>query len=306
MNIIITGACGHIGSYLISNINKIKKVKKIILIDNFYSNRYSSIFNLKKKNKFSFFKIDLDKRNSLNKFKNINLIIHCASYTNAENSFAIKKEMFKNNLNCMKNVMNYCIKNKAKLFHLSSTSVYGNQAERVFEDNNKYINPQSPYAEIKLIEEKMLLKKKSKLKFVTFRLGTIAGISKGMRFHTAINKFCLNAALNLSIEVYKTAYNQYRPYLSLKDLFSVFKFFIDNNIFNNNTYNVLTGNYTVKQILNKIRKFKKNIKIKFIKSIIMNQLTYFVDNKKIKKLGVTFNSDINDDIKKTLNLFNFK
>ena len=126
-----------------------------------------------------------------------------------------------------------------------------------------------------------------------------------MRFHTAINKFCLNASLNLPIEVYKTAYNQYRPYLSLKDLFLVLKFFIDNNIFNNNTYNVLTGNFTVKQILIKIRKFKKNIKIKFIKSIIMNQLSYFVDNKKIKKLGIKFNSDINFDIKKTLDLFNF-
>ena len=28
MNILITGACGHIGSYLIENLHKIKKVKK--------------------------------------------------------------------------------------------------------------------------------------------------------------------------------------------------------------------------------------------------------------------------------------
>ena len=33
MNILITGACGHIGSYLADNIYKIKKVKKIYLVD---------------------------------------------------------------------------------------------------------------------------------------------------------------------------------------------------------------------------------------------------------------------------------
>ena len=35
MRILITGACGHIGSYIIENIHKIKKVKKVILLDNF-------------------------------------------------------------------------------------------------------------------------------------------------------------------------------------------------------------------------------------------------------------------------------
>ena len=49
MNILITGACGHIGSYLIENLHKIKKVKKAILVDNLKSNRYNSLFNVKKK-----------------------------------------------------------------------------------------------------------------------------------------------------------------------------------------------------------------------------------------------------------------
>lgn len=304
MNILITGACGHIGSYLIANIHKIKKIKKIILIDNFYSNRYSSIFNIKNKNKFLFYKIDLDKKKSLDKFKNIDLIIHCASYTNAEGSFSIKKKMFNNNINCMQNVLKFCIKKKTKLIHLSSTSVYGKQTKIVHEDNKKFLNPQSPYASIKLIEEKMLEQNTKKFSYISFRLGTIAGVSKGMRFHTAINKFCLNAALNQKIEIYKTAYNQYRPYLSLKDLFKTFKFCIEKNIFTNQTYNVLSGNFTVKEILKKIQKYKKNIRLKFVKTKIMNQLSYLVDNTKIKKIGIKFTANIDKDIKETLNLFN--
>ena len=151
----------------------------------------------------------------------------------------------------------------------------------------------------------MLKKNKKNLKYMSVRFGTIAGVSRGMRFHTAINKFCLNAALNQNIEVYKTAYNQYRPYLSVKDAFKVFKFCIEKNIFNNDVYNVLSGNFTVKQIINIIKKFRKKIKIKFVKSKIMNQLSYFVDDKKIKKLGLVLNFKIENDIKETLKLFEY-
>ena len=64
MNILITGACGHIGSYLSHNINKIHKIKKVILVDNLKSNRYNSIFNLPKKIKISFFERDLNFKDS--------------------------------------------------------------------------------------------------------------------------------------------------------------------------------------------------------------------------------------------------
>ena len=34
MNLLITGGCGHIGSYLAENINKIKKIKNTFVVDN--------------------------------------------------------------------------------------------------------------------------------------------------------------------------------------------------------------------------------------------------------------------------------
>ena len=49
MNLLITGCCGHIGSYLAENIHKIKKIKKTILVDNLESNRFYSLFGSKKK-----------------------------------------------------------------------------------------------------------------------------------------------------------------------------------------------------------------------------------------------------------------
>lgn len=303
MNLLITGCCGHIGSYLAENIYKIKKIKKTFIVDNLESNRFYSIFNSKKKNKLNFLIRDLKKPDSLDDLKKIDYVIHLASMTNAEKSFGKKEKMYSNNIECLKTVINFCKKRKSKLIHISSTSVYGKQAKIVDEKcEEKYLKPQSPYADIKLIEEKMLKKESKFLRYNTFRFGTISGVSKGIRFHTAVNKFCFNAATNQNIQVYKTAINQYRPYLSLKDSFKVFKFSIENDFFNNQIYNALSGNFTVSQILKKIRKYKKNIKIRFVNSAIMNQLSYHVSKEKLNKEGLVLNSDIEKDIKDTINL----
>tara|TARA_A100000164_G_scaffold381176_1_gene431604 strand:- start:673 stop:1599 length:927 start_codon:yes stop_codon:yes gene_type:complete len=305
MKILITGACGHIGSFISENIHKIKKVSKTILVDNLKSNRFYSLFNSKKKNKLNFFVKDLNNINSLNEFKNIDLIIHCASMTNAEKSFGKEKEMYNNNINCMKTVIKFCKKNNTKLIHLSSTSVYGKQANLVDETcEKKFLNPQSPYAKIKIDEENLLKKNSNNLIYNTFRFGTIAGVSKGIRFHTAVNKFCFNAALEKKIEVYKTALHQFRPYLSIRDSFEVFKFCINNNFFENDIFNVLTGNFTVFQIIKKIKKFKKKISIDYVNSPIMNQLSYHVDDTKIKSKGLILKSNIDKDIQDTIKLLN--
>jgi len=304
MKILVTGACGHIGSYFLENVHKIKKVKKTILVDNLESNRFTSLFNNLKKNNLNFYKRDLNDRKSLNDIKNIDVVIHLASMTNAAKSFGKEKEMFSNNLNCLDTVIDFCLKNKSKLIHLSSTSVYGKQTNIVDENcEERFLLPQSPYAKIKLIEEKKLLKLKNKISYNTFRFGTIAGVSKGIRFHTAVNSFCINAAMNEKINVYKNAMDQYRPYLSVRDAFKVFKFCIEKNFFNNDIFNALSGNFTVRQILNKIKKYKKKINIKYVDTPLLNQLSYHVDQSKIQKYGLKLNADITLDIRNTINLF---
>ncbi len=305
MKILITGGLGHIGSYILQNINKIKILKTIYVIDNLSTQRYTSLFNQPKSNKKIYFlNLDLAEKNSLKKFKKVDVVINLASITDAEASLKMKKKVFKNNLGIFKNVMQYCIKNSSKLIHISSTSIYGKQINIVDENcEKKFLKPQSPYAKVKLIEEEMLKRNSKKIKYTTFRFGTIAGVSKGIRFHTAVNKFCFNASFDKPIGVYKTALHQYRPYLSIKDSFKVFKFCIEKNFFKNEIFNALTGNFTVFQIINKIKKYKKNIKIKYVSSKIMNQLSYHVDKSKLENYGIILNSNLENDIRETLNLF---
>ncbi len=77
-------------------------------------------------------------------------------------------------------------------------------------------------------------------------------------------------------------------------------------MFKNDIFNALSENLTVKQVVAMIKKYKKNIKIEYINSPIMNQLSYHVDKTKLNNLGLKLNSNIQKDIKETLKLFVFK
>ena len=143
---------------------------------------------------------------------------------------------------------------------------------------------------------------KNGLKFITLRLGTIFGISKGMRFHTAVNKFCWQAVMDKPITVWKTAMNQRRPYLGLLDAINIFKFIMDKNLFDNKTYNVVTTNTTVKNIINIIMEKVPKIKIKYVDNEIMNQSSYNVSNNLIIEKGFLFKDDLKKGIFETIDL----
>ena len=199
------------------------------------------------------------------------------------------------------NIVQFSKINKCKLIHISSTSIYGSNKILVDEDCSE-LKPQSPYAEVKLLEENYL-KKIKKINFVTLRFGTIVGYSMGMRFHTAVNKFCYHAIMNKPITVWKTAMDQYRPYLSLDDSFTTLKFIIEKNYFDNNIHNVCSNNYTVRQIISFIKTNKKRIFIKFTNSKIMNQLSYKVISKNKLMKKIKLKNEIKSDIKKIFYCF---
>ena len=301
MKILITGGLGHIGSYLLENIGKIKFIKKIYIIDNLSTNRYCSLFNLPKTNKkIYFYQNDLSLKNALKNFKKVDVVLNLASLTDAEDSLKIKNKIYRNNLGIFDNILRYCKKNSSKLIHISSTSVYGEQRGLV-DENCKKLKPKSPYAEIKVKEENIL--KKNKIRFVSYRFGTISGVSKGMRFHTAINKFCLYSVLGKPLPIWKSMMNKPRPYLSLRDAFKVIKFTIENNFFNNETFNILSENLTLKKIIGYFKKYKKTIKIKYEKSKLVNQYSYRVSNEKFTRKALLLKSNIYHDIKFTLKMF---
>ena len=305
MKIIITGAIGHIGSYIIRNLGIQFPMAEIIMIDNMMTQRFPSLFNLPPMGKYRFIEGDVTKMDLDIVFSGASVVIHLAAITDAAGSFDRAEELEENNYQSTVKVANACAKNGASLIALSSTSVYGTQNEVVDEDCSKEeLQPQSPYAVTKLKEEKLIskLSKENGLRAIHCRFGTIFGVSPGMRFHTAVNKFCWQAAMGQPITVWSTAYDQKRPYLDLFDASRAIVFIIENNIFDGRIYNVLTQNFTVRQVVDTIQEFVPNLEVEFVDNNIMNQLSYEVSCDRFKSQGFTFSGDLRRGIGETISL----
>jgi len=305
MKILITGALGHIGSKLIHSIKPLE-FEEVRLVDNMLTQRYASLFNLPTDVNFQFFENDILKTDLAVLLKNIDYVIHLAAITDAASSFERKDEIEKVNYEGTKLIADACIEMGAKLLFPSTTSVYGSQSEQVDETCSvEELKPQSPYAEFKLKSEQMLqeMGKNQGLQFTTCRFGTIFGTSIGMRFHTAVNKFCWQAVLGQPLTVWETAMDQKRPYLGVIDAVQAIKFIIEQDLFRGMIYNIVSSNNTVRDIINTIRELIPNLEVELVDSEIMNQLSYHVKSDKIKKLGFNTSDNINLNIKKTIQQF---
>lgn len=304
MNILVTGALGHIGSKFIHSIKR-GQFDKVVLIDNLSTQRYCSLFNLPEGVNFQFFEEDILSPNLDNHFKGIDVVIHLAAITDAASSFEMRKEVERVNLCGTEKVANACVKNNAKLIFVSTTSVYGTQNGVVDESCAiKDLKPQSPYANSKLKAEQLLalLGEKDGLRYVVCRFGTIFGVSAGMRFHTAVNKFTWQACMGQPLTVWRTALNQKRPYLDLIDAVAALDFIIGREMFDNKIYNVLTCNSTVAEIVELLRTHFPNLRTKLVDKEIMNQLSYEVSSNRFVSTGFKFKGNLREGIDETIQM----
>ena len=292
--IVVTGSLGHIGSRLIREIDE-----EVVIIDNLCTQAYYSLFNL---SRCKFIQEDIMSADLYSLFNGADAVIHLAAIVDPENSYYQRELVERVNVEGTRKVAEACIESNCPMVFASTTSVYGVQAEEVDE---KCINlkPQSPYAESKIKSEWILDRLGNEgLRYIVLRMGTIFGISPGMRFHTAVNKFCFQAAIGEPITVWRTAMNQNRPYLDITDMIRAVRLILDDNVYNNQTYNLVTVNTTVGKIIDIIKGRIPNLSINFVDTQIMSQLSYTVSNEKFRKLGFLFKGDLSKGINETLDL----
>mgnify|MGYP001309747327 FL=1 len=308
MKIIVTGAIGHIGSYIIRDLGVSFPGSNVVMVDNMMTQRFPSLFNLPSNSNYSFIEGDVSQIDLKPVFFGADVVIHLAAITDAAGSINKAEELEANNFQSTLRVAEACIEADASLIAISSTSVYGTQKDQVDENcSDSELQPQSPYATTKLKEEELIanLSKDKGLKAIHCRFGTIFGASQGMRFHTAVNKFCWQAVMNQPISVWTTAYDQKRPYLDLLDASRAIAFIIKNNIFDGQIYNVLTSNTTVRQVVDTIKEFVPNLEIEFVDNQIMNQLSYEVLCQRFKSKGFVFSGNMRRGIKETIDLLKY-
>ena len=305
MKIVVTGAVGHIGSCVVRDLAIQFPGAEIVMIDNLMTQRFPSLFNLPATGRYRFIEADVTTADLRPLLQDAHAVLNLAAITDAAGSVDKAELVEANNYAATLKIAQACLETGARLIGLSSTSVYGTQQEVVAEDcPAEDIKPQSPYAKTKLKEEEQLarLSAEKGLQSICCRFGTIFGASPGMRFHTAVNKFCWQAAMGLPITVWRTAYEQKRPYLDLFDASRAIAFIIRNDLFDGRIYNVLTQNATVRQIVETVREFVPGLKVEFVDSPIMNQLSYEVSCARITGKGFTFAGDLRRGIGETITL----
>ena len=306
MQLVITGALGHIGSRLIHSL-KPGDIDEVMLIDNLSTQRYCSLFNLPTGIRWRFVEADVtaDNSNLAQLFTGADAVVHLAAVTNAAASFEIQEEVERVNYIGTQNVAQACLQARCRLLFLSTTSVYG-VSDGVVDENcsPEQLQPQSPYAESKLRAEQFIAKlgMKSGLRFFIGRFGTIYGASIGMRFHTAVNKFIWQACMGQPLSVWRTALDQQRPYLELGDAVAAIRFILQTDLFDNEIYNILTDNLSVRQITDAIKKYVPSLRIELVEARIMNQLSYTVDRSKFESHGFRFTGQLDTGIRESIYL----
>lgn len=305
LKVVVTGALGHIGSFVVRDLAQHFPGAEIVMLDNLLTQRFASLFNLPATGRYRFMDMDVASAELRPLLRDTHVVVHLAAMTDAAGSIDRAEEVEANNYSGTCNVARACVDTGACFIAASSTSVYGTQQQAVSEDcSADDLKPQSPYARTKLKEEELVARlcEDQGLKGVAFRFGTIFGVSPGMRFHTAVNKFCWQAAMGQPLTVWKTAYEQKRPYLDVRDASRAIAFAIRNDLFDGRIYNVLTQNASVRQVIDVIRDFVPDVEIRFVDSPIMNQLSYEVSSARLVGQGFSCDGDLRRGIADTIAL----
>jgi nucleoside-diphosphate-sugar epimerase len=167
------------------------------------------------------------------------------------------------------------------------------------------LRPQSPYATSKLAAEDEILAatERGEISGVVLRLGTIFGPSPGMRFHTAVNKFIFSAATGRPLTVWSDAVELVRPYLALEDGVAAIEFMLDRPEAAGQVYNVVTLNATLDQVIDAVRSNVPGVEIEYTNTRLLNQVSYHVDDSKIRELGFSYRGNLAAGVRATFELF---
>jgi nucleoside-diphosphate-sugar epimerase len=294
---------GHIGSRLVPALTEISPEAEVVMIDNRSARPYCPPSYLALNERIRFVDADVLTADLDALFSGANAVVHLAAIAAAAGSFGNEGEVERINFSGTRRVAAACVRTGSALAFVSTTSVYGTNRESIDEDCPvTELRPQSPYAASKLRAEQMLrgMMQSAGLKHVVCRFGTIFGPSPGMKFHTAVNKFCRQAVDGTPVTVWRTALNQQKPYLELGDAVDALLFILRRQLFGGQIFNVLTLNTTVGRIVEEISTFFPELRVEYVDSPAMNQFSFRVDGSRIGILGFRSSGTLSRGIAQTM------
>ena len=293
MKILITGSNGYLGSILK------KEIKGHSVIENDI-NIYDKKINFEN----SFSKIDFSKT------KGIDAVIHLAGLsTNYDPPDLIYKKIAmkvnaKDTITFAKKAKENGIK---KFIFASSASVYGNFNGELAKENS-ILKPTTSYALSKMKAENGILKLADEnFKVIVFRMVTLFGYSKRMRFDVLINNLASNYIQNKKI-ILKSNGKLIRPQIHVKDVAQFYQQALDSDTIESQIINIGREDYNVK-ILNLAKKITSILNCPLIiGKHDLDQRSYKVSFKKQNRIfkKINFKKNLTDAFDEIISHYNQK
>ena len=298
--IIITGGLGYIGTELCKLYSGFSWLHEIIVIDNrFISERVNQLRNWN----MEFIQGDILDKNLVKKyFADADVIHHLAGITDVPR---IKSEASLIQDNKIKEVGEKGTQNilevinaKCKIIFPSTHVVYeGLKEVKTDIKENEPTSPILSYSSSKAINEKQL--KESGKNFIILRLGSVYGYSTdSMRIDIMPNLFSKISSQNGTIKLFAGG-RQIKSLVPLIDVARCFKFMEENNLINNEVFNLTKDTITVKEVAEICKKHNPKTILKETNDEIPN-LGFSLSNKKLLNTGFKFLYNLNQNIKEMI------
>lgn len=311
--ILITGGAGYIGSTLTGIL--LTNGYNVLVVDNL-SFGGESILNFWHNHNFRFIFGDITSTDTLKGIfdsTKIDAVVHLGAIVGDPACARQPDLAYRTNRDASLKLLELSQKHRTERFVFASTcSNYGKMPDpKGYVDENSQLAPISLYAELKVGFEKVVLQEIKKTDAFTptiLRFATAYGASARTRFDLTVNEFTKELALNRDLEVFGEQF--WRPYCHVYDLgqavLTVLKSLkqkVAYNVFNVGDTN---ENYQKQMLIEEIKKFIPNAKVKYIKKD-EDPRDYRVDFKKIKsELGFSVTKKVPDGIREIKYLIDIK
>ena len=221
MNILITGACGYVGSSLTPHL--LAQGHNIKAVDTeWFGNNLDPHPNLQ------FTNIDIRDLDA-SFFNDIEVIIHLANIANDPSVELNPNLSWEVNVLATQKLADNAIRAGVKqLIYASSGSVYGVKDEPDVTEDLELV-PISVYNKTKMVSERVTLSYKDKIKIHNIRPATVCGWSPRMRLDVSVNMLTFQALKNKKITVFGGT--QVRPNIHMQDMIRDYSHFIEKRDF---------------------------------------------------------------------------
>ncbi len=306
MNILITGGAGYIGTELVSRLAADEKVKRIVVYDNLSRPNYSLFLGGRKSGteKVKFYKGELlDSRHLKMVLKGIDVVYHLAAKvtTPFANDDAHLYEQV-NHWGTAELVYAVEESNVKKFIYASSSGIYGDSEDTV--DEHAEPKPKTFYAISKLRGEEHVRRLTGKLDTYVFRCGNVYGYNRGMRFDAVINKFVFEANFLKRITVNGDG-NQSRSFIHIESIATALGNVLHSDL-ESGVYNLVGRNIKIIDVVDDLKKLIPDLEFIFINQHLkLHQLNVKENLMVNKKLGISANKPLNDELKDFLLRFSF-